>query len=601
MKRLAIFMLIVSALWLTSGMVRAAVGDASADARPAAEVRGAEDDESDDEKKDDAEDKEADADKKETDKESDDESEAKPDEAADEKKDSAEKSDEKDEEKKPAESEKETKADAKSDEADKKEEAAKSDEKAAAKPEAKKRKTYKVEPKRIKIDLTLDGTFVARETEEVWLRPEAWTDYEIVEVVEHGKKVHKGETLIKFDSEKLNEAIADLELEQRLNELAILKTEEEMPRMEKTLKLDFEGAERSNKQAKEDFERYREIDRPMMEKTANFMVKYYDFNLGYEKDELEQLEKMYEADDLTEETEEIVLERQRSQVEFAEFSLENAKLSRDETLNISLPRYDVRIKESLERAAMAEARARQALSIDLNSARYELEQRKKARTKSLDRHAKLLKDRELMEIKSPADGTVFYGQSVNGRWSDASTLINKYKPKNNATPGSVVMTIVDTRPLFVMSSIEEGKRPDVKDGMKVKVALPAEDAERVGGDVKSISPIPVSAGKFEITFDVDQEQVPEWVAPGMSCKVQVTTYDKKEAILVPKGAVRDDEDDEDQKYVWVVDAEDEEAKPERRTVKLGKRKGDEVEIVKGLKKGDVISLEDESAKDKKES
>jgi len=35
-------------------------------------------------------------------------------------------------------------------------------------------------------------------------------------------------------------------------------------------------------------------------------------------------------------------------------------------------------------------------------------------------------------------------------------------------------------------------------------------------------------------------------------------------------------------------------------VKLGKRKDDEVEILKGLKKGDVVSLDDEDAKDKAE-
>ncbi len=78
---------------------------------------------------------------------------------------------------------------------------------------------------------------------------------------------------------------------------------------------------------------------------------------------------------------------------------------------------------------MALARAKMALALDLNRARYELEQRKKARTKSLDRHAKLLEDRGLMEIKSPADGIVFYGQCVNGRWADTPSLINKYKPQ----------------------------------------------------------------------------------------------------------------------------------------------------------------------------
>jgi multidrug resistance efflux pump len=497
---------------------------------------------------------------------------------------------------KPAATEAEKKETPSSEEADKEKSAAKPKEKTKDKPEAKKRKTYKVEPKRMKIDLALDGTFVASKMKEVPLRPEAWTDYEIIEVVEHGKKVRQGETLFKFDDEKLNEAIADLELEQRLNELAILKSEEEMPRMEKTLKLDFAAAERANEQAKEDLQRYQEIDRPMMVKSAEFLVKYYDFMFHYEKDELEQLEKMYEADDLTEETEEIVLKRQRTSLEFAEFSLENAKLNRDETLKVSLPRYDIRIKEALERADLAQARAQMALSLDLNRARYELEQRKKARTKSLDRHAKLLEDRGLMQIESPADGVVFYGQSLNGRWSDTSTLINKYKPESNVSPGSILMTIVETRPLYVTSNLDEGKRPDVSNGQKAKISLPAEGADRIAADVKSISPIPVSPGKFEINFDPAQDEIPDWIVPGMSCKIQLTTYDKKDALVVPKAAVHDDEDNEDQKYVWLVDPDDEEAKPKRRNVKLGKRKGDDVEIIKGLKKGDVISLEDESKK-----
>src|SRR5690606_21150408 len=147
------------------------------------------------------------------------------------------------------------------------------------------------------------------------------------------------------------------------------------------------------------------------------------------KDELDQLVKMYEADDLTEETEEVVLKRQRNSVEFAEFSLDRMRLDRDETLNIQMPRYDIAIRESLERSEMALARARLASSIDLNRARYELEQKKQARANSLDRHAKLLADRDLMEIKAPADGVVYYGQCVGGQWADMASQIAKLRPK----------------------------------------------------------------------------------------------------------------------------------------------------------------------------
>ncbi len=478
--------------------------------------------------------------------------------------------------------------------------AAKDDKKPAAKPEVKKRKTLKVEPKRLKVVVPVDGTFVARKMEEVALRPKAWAEFEIEDVIEHGAKVHKGQRLIKFDDDKINDAIQDLELEQRVNDLAIMRAEEEMPRMEKSLKLDFGDADRAADHAKADLKRYNDLDRPMALKSAEFMVKYYNFMLDYEKDELNELEKMYKADDLTEATEEIVLKRQRNSVEFAQFSLENAKLESEEMTKVRIPRMDIRMKEQLDRTAIAKARAQMALSLDLNRARYELEQRKKMRTKSLERHTKILGDKELMEIESPADGIVFYGQCVNGRWADTPSLINRYKPKNNVTGNAILMTIVESRPLWIISTIDEGKRPDVSDGQKIKVALPLEGSDRLSGEVKSISPIPVAPGKFEINFEVQQDQVPDWVVAGMSCKVQITTYDKADALAVPKKAVHDDKDDPDQHYVWLVDPDDAEAKPERRTVKLGKRKDEDVEILKGLKKGDVISLDDEEAKEKAE-
>ena len=483
---------------------------------------------------------------------------------------------------------------------DEKKPTGKDEKKPAAKAEVKKRKTAKVETKRLKIDLPLDGTLVSRKMEEVIIRPEAWSEFEIVDVIDHGAKVHKGQRLFKFDDEKINEAIQDLELDQRISELSIMRSEEELPRVEKTLKMEFEDADRANENAKEDFKRYNEIDRPMAIKTAEFMVKYYNFMLDYEKDELRELEKMYKADDLTEETEEIVLKRQRNSVEFAEFSLESAKLESEELIKVRIPRMDIRIKEMLDRAALAKARAQMSLTLDLDRARYELEQRKKMRTKSLDRHSKLLGDKKFMEIKSPADGVVFYGQCTNGRWSDTPSLINRYKPHNNVSGGSTLMTIVEMRPLYVTSAIDEGKRPDVSKGQKIKVTLPVEGADRINGDVKSISPITVGPGRFEINFDVKQDQLPSWVIPGMNCKVQVTVYDKKDALVVPKKAVHDDKDDPDQHYVWLVDPDDADAKPERRKVKLGKRKDDEVEILKGLKKGNVISLDDEEAKEKAE-
>jgi multidrug resistance efflux pump len=432
--------------------------------------------------------------------------------------------------------------------------AQKTETKADAKEEKKKeRKTAKVEVKRLKVDVTLDGTFTAEKMTPVALRPETWSQFEIVEIVEHGSEVHEGQVLVKFDSEKIDEEIADLELSQHVSELAIRKAEQELPRLEKSLAMNADEAERTDKNAREDYDRYHKLERPMVLKSVEYSLKSAQFYVDYTQDELDQLEKMYEADDLTEETEEIVLKRTRTELDFAKFYLEQTKLNADSALNVRLPRADIAIKESLDKAALGLARAKTALALDLNRARYELEQQKKSRAKSLDRHAKLLVDRALMELKAPADGIVYYGECEKGNWSDLASMISKLKPHNSVSADTVVMTILERRPLAVLAKVDEAKRPEFAVGQAAKVVPPLENAEWLKARLESASAVPVAAGKFDVELDLTGSELPDWIVAGMSCKVKVTTYDKADALVIPKKAVQTDKEDEEQKYVWLVD------------------------------------------------
>lgn len=462
--------------------------------------------------------------------------------------------------------------------------------------EKKERKTAKAETKRLKVVFTLDGTFTAAKMTPVELRPEAWTQFEIEEIVEHGAEVHAGQTLIKFDTEKFDEGLADLQLQLNVSELAIRKAEEELPRLEKSLAMAATEAERNDKNAHEDFDRFHKIDRPMILKAVDYQLKGAQFQLDYSQDELDQLEKMYEADDLTEDTEEIVLKRSRTEVDFAKFNLEQTKSFCDELLKVQLPRYEIVIKESLDKAALALAQAKSALALDLNRARYDLEQLRETRKKSLDRHAKLLSDRALMELKAPADGIVYYGECDNGNWTDMASLIAKYKPHGAVSADSVVMTIIERRPLKVDAQAGEAQRPELSVGQSAKIVPPLENSAWLPARLDRITAVPVATGKFDTGFELTGADVPDWIVAGMSCKVKVTTYDKENALVVPSKAVHTDKDDEELKYVWLVDTKNEKAKPERRHVKLGKASGEHVEITDGLKAGDVISLEDEEKK-----
>ena len=470
------------------------------------------------------------------------------------------------------------------------------DEKPAAKSDkpkkkaAKKPKPHKVKRDELKIEVKLDGIFVADEMEEIVLRPEVWTKFKVLEAVKHGTQVKKGDVLVRFDDEKLEEDLAKEALTQSIGQLSMLEDEEEFPRIKRLLELSFEAAERDHQQTKADYEYYLATDRPFTVQIAHFRYKSATEALASAQEELDQLQQMYEADELTEETEEIVLRRQRFAVETAKLILKLNKESRDYTLNVSLPRSDAYYKTSLVESELAYKQAKTALDIGKTRRNYEMEKKRAARAKSVERHGKLLSDKGLMVLRAPCDGTVYYGKQTKGKWSQITTLKAKLKPFGSATPKSVLMTIVKPGALHIESSLGEKNLPDVKAGMKTTY-LPTADKElKLVGKVAHVDSIPGASNKFTVKFDVDLTDSPEWLVAGMTCDAKVVTYENKEALVVPLDLVQTDEENEKIKYVMLVDEEEEE--PTRRKVKLGRKKGKVVEVLKGLEEGDEIVKEE---------
>jgi multidrug efflux pump subunit AcrA (membrane-fusion protein) len=452
------------------------------------------------------------------------------------------------------------------------------------------KQTHTVEPQDLKVVTKVDGVFVASETAEVILRPEQWSDFEIVEIVSHGSHVAKGEVLVQFDAKKLDQQIAELEIELRLGELELMKAEQELPRATAEIERQYEQAQRALAEAEADYQRYREVDREMSLKSAEMSLKSMVQYVENAREELRQLERMYEADDLTEETEEIILKRQRADVEQAEFRFESAKKSHDETINTTIPRRDIAQKEQLESVQRAFDRAKTALETDRAKAKYELEQKRQARRQAVEKHAKLVQDRTLMEVRSPADGVVYYGGAVDGEWSDTGKLIGSMRPFGKAPTGSVMMTIVKPGSLFVIGSIGEADRAAVEVGQSATIATAAADGPSLSGKLTALSNIPHGDKKYRVELSVESEELPDWLVAGLSAKAEVTTYHNESALMVPKAAVKTDQAGEE-KYVWVVSPESD--KPQKQSVKVGKSKDDLLEIVDGLEAGQKVWLGDE--------
>ena len=133
--------------------------------------------------------------------------------------------------------------------------------------------------------------------------------FTVQSAVAHGATVRRGDVLLQLEPEKIDRALTDLKAEVKLSELALRATEEELAAVEKITPLELEANQRAARMTEEDRKSYFDVIRPFTIKAEDFNLRMSQAQLEYEQEELRQLEKMYKADDITEETEAIVLKR----------------------------------------------------------------------------------------------------------------------------------------------------------------------------------------------------------------------------------------------------------------------------------------------------
>jgi len=449
-----------------------------------------------------------------------------------------------------------------------------------------------VKKRGFKIEVVLAGVLEAKDTTELSLRPESWAQFVVEEVVEHGARVNKGDVLVALETKKIDEAIRDQELALRLTRLSVEQAEEDVKVLAKSVPMDLASAERSKKHAEEDAKRFLEIDKALSQKSAHFSVKNSTNGLEYAREELRQLEKMYKADDLTEETEEIILKRQRNNVERAEFNLERAKVSSDRTLKVDLPRREVSMTRGLSKARLNWEKARAALPMQLRKKHLDLEKMKYDRKKTQERIGRLKKDRAAMAVKAPMGGIVYYGRCVRGVWPNSDALAAKLRCGGALKPHEVFMTVARPRPVLVRAQVPEERLHHLVAGMEAKIVPKGYPSLKLKGRLESISAIPTAPGKFDAMIAVELPQQAKAIMPGMACNATFVPYAKRDALTAPAVAVFSDPLDEEKRHVYVAKPDQQ---SEKRPVTVGRTSAGKVEILKGLEEGEKILLKEPDA------
>jgi len=435
----------------------------------------------------------------------------------------------------------------------------------------------------LKIDVGLKGTFEPRRVTSISLNVKQWNALSVLKAVKHGARVERGDLLVALETEKIDQAIDDLRTQIRLTDIELSKGRQELAALEKLTPMDLAAALRNERILREDFDRFMKVELPTARKAAEHYLKTYADNLAYEREELAQLEKMYKADDLTEETEEIVLRRARDAVKQAEFSYELAKMRHEQTMKFSLPREEEGVKDAVGRERLSLAKAKILLPLALERQKLAIGRAEVERARAEEKLEELLADRAAMTVKAPVDGVVYYGKWVDGVWSGA-TASDQFARGTALSANRVFMSIVQMQPLRIRTQTPEKDLQYVRAGLEGVARPVAYPDERIPVVVANVADVPGAGASFDTTLTLVGKKAKNlW--PGMTCLVTLPGYVKKKALLVPPGAVGTDPLDDDVHFVYRVGKD---GKPKKQPVKLGKRTAKDVEILGGLAEGDKV-------------
>ena len=439
--------------------------------------------------------------------------------------------------------------------------------------------TVKAAPFRIEVDLA--GVFEAVTMTEIVFRPDLFTAMRVQDVVAHGTAVRKGDVLVTPDLRKVDKALHDREIGVKLGELSLKLTEQSLRDAELSTARGLAVAERAKRRAEQDFDRHMKVDRPLSLESAEQTLQARKDSLAYTEEELRQLKKMYEADDITEATEEIILRRQQDALRRAKFSMKQAVIEHEKMTKFTIPRWTEDAVTAHKAAMQAYASTKLQLATKLEMKRQEVLKARGDYEQTVRDLVAYRADMKQLTVRAPVDGVVYYGKCVRGQWD--TKVAAKLVRGGALLPNEVFMTVVAPSKLRVHVAAPEKDLHLLRKGLTGK-ATPAGYATRtLDVSLASLSLVPM-AGQFDVTLDIAGKSGP--VTAGMKCKVKLIVYESKSALTLPSGAVFKDPDDAAQKVVYIKKG----VKPVKRPVTVGRTHAGKTEIVEGLKAGETVLL-----------
>lgn len=433
---------------------------------------------------------------------------------------------------------------------------------------------------------TIEKTFSATALPEngsvqLQIEPKSWPDFQIVSLAGHGSRVSKGDVLASFDAEAIDRKLVDARRSLETITLNLAQAELDLKNLEETSSYKLDAVRRAAEIAKEENSYFNKIRRKATEEASAQELERKKQMLANQQEELTQLSKMYDADDLTEDTEEIILTRQKDDVAAAEFALRMETLNFKRSLEITLPREAVTLANNERDTAINLRKAEDEIPRSIKLRKIELETLKTTLLREKESLAELEHDRALFEYKAPADGWFYHGPIENGRWSPAEAAKTLFIHGRPAVNRPFATFVPASAKLILIAFLDEAAARSLKSGITGTAILAGREDLEIPVRLTQLATAPGPDGTYraDLSATWPKEHTP---ATGATARIRMIAYHQPSAIVIPTTALTFDTNG------WTVEVKLADGKTERRTVKHGRISKDDSEILSGLEAGQVI-------------
>jgi len=434
-------------------------------------------------------------------------------------------------------------------------------------------KTIKVKASNFVYKSELSGLILSSKIDKIKIDAKQFPTWVLKEAVSHGTAVKKGDVLATFEEKAFEDDVKVRKRNLDIQRANLKKTQKLFELNMRKMELDRKRSQLSADAAKKKALIYKEKGHDLAKKGFEQDLVDARNSLLYQQEELNQLKKMYDEDKITEETEEIVLKRQKNYVESLTKRMKIRELAVEEAMNIKLPSDLFNADYNQDKAIRDEEKNKVEWEVFAITEKLKLEAAEIALEKAEESFKKLLEERKNLEIKAESDGVVYYGAQVSGKWTNQSGT--EYKKGQSFMKGAYLFSLVDTQSYNLVASANYTQIQYIDKNSTFYCEIPGSGMKELSLVSKASVP---NNGSFKVVLKVED---PRGVFHGTTTKASHRTSLGEKVIAVPSSAVKRDEVNPDKEYVNIL----KNGKTEKVTVTTGLKYNGKTVITSGLKEG----------------